>query len=75
MILKEPRGCLECEAAPGFFVFFDCPVTFFLKGLWPAGALPPVNGAFAVVRSTFRWRPPMSEASPELRLKITEELR
>lgn len=45
-------------------------------GFESAGRTPtPVSGAFAVVRPKFRWRPPTSAASPELRLKITEGLR
>ncbi len=56
-------------------VFSACLVTFFAKVLRPAEAPAPGSDAFEVVWPTFRLRPPTSAASPELRLKVTEELR
>ncbi len=73
--MKATRGRLFARRHSGFFVFSVCPVTIFANVLRPAGAPAQVNGAFAVVRTTFRLRTPMSAASSELRLKITEEIR
>lgn len=73
--MKATRDRLVARRHPVFFVFSVCPVTIFANVLRPAEAPAPGKGAFAIVRTTFRLRTPMSAASSELRLKITEEPR